>query len=304
MEFKTHWKFDDFYPGAPLMRKAIDDHFTESIACKQPFNRRAVWNYWYIPTLYAYFRAAPGEFFGSEYDAFMRFLREFAAREFGLAITTLPFLSMYLDGCVQNIHNDATNGRLAYVYSLTNWEARKFLGGETFVYLVGDAAFEKIFRPTGGFGFYDFIEPHFNRLGLFDDRLPHAVNAIQGTMNPLDARFALHGHMEEPQAIPFAEGGLAGADLAQGFEYARSEAMRAFGGGGCHGFVTFEVTVQADGLGQPRARHMQLLQRDRTAENPTHCVEKFLGLLSAIRWPQAAAPSTLVFALGAGPLQG
>lgn len=31
------------------------------------------------------------------------------------------------------------------------------------------------------------IEPHFNRLTVFDPRFPHGVSLVEGTMNPLQA---------------------------------------------------------------------------------------------------------------------
>jgi len=48
------------------------------------------------------------------------------------------------------------------------------------------------------------IEPHFNRLTLFDPRSPHGVQLVEGTMDPLQSRVVLHGWFTSP--TPFFEG--------------------------------------------------------------------------------------------------
>jgi hypothetical protein len=304
MEFQSNWRYDNFYPDAQAMRQKIDDHFTEAVAGKQPFNQRAVWNYWFIPTLYTYFRAEPWSVFTQPvYDAFMQHLRAFAARQYGLAIPTMPFISMYVNGCGQNIHNDFGNGRLAYVFSLTNWEQRHFLGGETFIYSTGDTVYEKYFQSTGGWGFYDFIEPVFNRLAMFDDRFPHAVNFIQGTMDPHDARFVLHGHMEESDT-PYVEGGLRGVDISALFLPLKSAVRDMLLSHGMDGFISLALPVGASGIsGPPQLRCMQLLPKSREAKGVSLAVDDAKALVAKVIWPQTANPSTLVLSLGATPLR-
>jgi hypothetical protein len=304
MDFQTHWRYEDFYPDAHLMRQKIDEHFTESIAGKQTFDKRAVWNYWFIPTLYMYLRAEPWVIFPGLYERFMSHLQAFAARQYGLIIPTKPFISMYVNGCGQNIHNDFGNGRLAYVFSLTKWAERRFLGGETFIYNIGDKVYDKFFKSTGGWGFYDFVEPVFNRLALFDDRLPHAVNPIQGTMDPLDARYALHGHMEEPKTVPYVEGGLQDADLTASFEPVRNSISGMFKSHGLDGFVSVELSVAPSGTsGQADIKCMQLLPLTRESKSVALGLDDAKQILSKAVWPAVGSPSKLVFALGAAPLR-
>jgi hypothetical protein len=304
MQFHTHLKYDDFYPDAHLMRKAIDDHFTEASAGSLPFSQRGIWNYWFIPTLYTYLRCEPWILFPAQYDSFMNHLQAFVARQFGLVIPTKPYLSMYVNGCGQNIHNDAHNGRLAYVFSLTKWKERRFSGGETFIYKVGDAMYEKIFIPTGGWGFYEFVEPEFNRLALFDDRFPHAVNPIQGTMDPHDARFVLHGHMEDPDGIAYGEGALKGVNVSAQWRQIKEPVTAIFKSHGCHGFLSFALDVEASGaFKNVEIRCMQLLPLDMRSKNPTLCVDDAKALLSKITWPAAQGPSKLVFSVGSGPFR-
>lgn len=44
--------------------------------------------------------------------------------------TPIP-CSCYVNGCRQGLHADAPHGPFAFVLSLTQWEARRFIGGET-----------------------------------------------------------------------------------------------------------------------------------------------------------------------------
>lgn len=305
MEFKTHWRYDDFYPDAHVMRKVIDDHFTESVAGKVPFNQRAIWNYWFIPTLYMYFRAQPWVLMPEPvFEGFMSHLRAFAARQFGLVIPTKPFISMYVNGCGQNIHNDFKNGRLAYVFSLTKWAERKFLGGETFIYHVGDKSKERFLQSTGGWGWYDFVEPVFNRLALFDDRMPHAVNFIQGTMDPLDARFALHGHMEEPLTVGYVEGGLSGADLSAHYDPLRNAISSMFQSLSLDGFISAALTVEPSGAtSKVDIRCMQLVDTSKESQNIAVATERAKEMLAGAKWPSAASASILVVAIGAAALK-
>ena len=43
------------------------------------------------------------------------------------------------------------------------------------------------------------ISPKFNRLTVFDPRIPHGVSPVHGTMNPLDGRLVLHGWFTQPR---------------------------------------------------------------------------------------------------------
>jgi hypothetical protein len=53
---------------------------------------------------------------------------------------------------------------------------------------------------------FSTIEPLFNRLTVFDARLPHGVRRVEGERDPRGARLVLHGWFTEPE--PFFDGGL------------------------------------------------------------------------------------------------
>lgn len=192
---------DDFLPAelAPAMRRDIDAHFADPGAHRADIHQ--VWNYWHVPELYTYLRTSPEKVIRRDHvESFVAALQAWSAATLGMGNVTWPYLSLYVSGCRQALHNDAANGRFAFVYSLTR-DRRQTIGGETFVFREGDPFRARLAEASAGRGFYDVIEPKFNRLVVFDDRLPHAVERIEGSMDPLEGRFVLHGHLSESGTV-------------------------------------------------------------------------------------------------------
>ncbi|MEO8559251.1 MAG: 2OG-Fe(II) oxygenase [Rhodospirillales bacterium] len=189
---------DEFCPFAAELRAAFDAHFADPYAMNM--QAHGVWNYWYVPGKYTYLRSAPSRVLGDDLaQRFLASLRDWALRHTGL-VPVSPLLSLYVVGCHQALHNDAANGRLGFVYSLTNWRERKFDGGETLLLKQGEAT-----GPAGRTELFDLIEPLFNRLLLFDDCRPHGVATVAGPMDPRQGRVVLHGHLVE-QGVQVLEG--------------------------------------------------------------------------------------------------
>lgn len=241
-----HAHVDNFLPEplAREMRAAIDRHFAE------PYKQTAehqVWNYWFVPDMYTFLRTAPERVVGRELlDSFHAALTSWAWNVLGLGNVTYPYLSLYVDGCQQSIHNDATNGRFGYVYSLT-WDQRDSRGGETVVFHEGDLYRSRLTEMTGGRGgLYEMIEPRFNRLAIFDDRMPHGVNRIEGSMNPVHGRLVLHGHISETG--PGLRGPLPAQEVGSLVEQAANEALSRFEMK-CdpHGPLVVRLLIQPDG---------------------------------------------------------
>jgi hypothetical protein len=192
---------DGFLPPdlALAMRRDIDAHFAK------PEEHRAethqVWNYWFVPDSYTYLRTAPEKVLERpRIDAFHKALRDWSIAMLGLAKVTWPYLSLYVSGCRQNWHNDSANGRFGFVYSLTRDE-RRTIGGDTLVRREIDPFRAHLASAGAGRKFYQVIEPRFNRLVIFDDRLPHSVERVDGSMDPVEGRFVLHGHLSEGGTI-------------------------------------------------------------------------------------------------------
>ena len=197
---------DGFLPVelAESMRRDVEAHFAAPSAHRPDTHQ--VWNYWFVPELYTYLRTSPEKVIHRDrVKSFIEALGGWSLAVLGMGRVTWPYLSLYVGGCRQGWHNDSGNGRFAYVYSLTKNE-RRTVGGETLVLREDDPFRSNLARPTAGRGLYEMIEPRFNRLVVFDDRLPHAVERVDGAMDPVEGRFVLHGHLSE--AGPVVSGAL------------------------------------------------------------------------------------------------
>jgi hypothetical protein len=192
---------DGFLPAdlALEMRRDIDSHFSSPEQhCAETHQ---VWNYWFVPDSYTYLRTAPEKVIErARIDAFHNALRNWSIAMLGMAKVTWPYLSLYVSGCRQNWHNDSVNGRFGFVYSLTRDE-RRTIGGDTLVRHETDPYRAHLARAGAGRKFFQVIEPRFNRLVIFDDRLPHSVERVDGSMDPVEGRFVLHGHLSEGGTI-------------------------------------------------------------------------------------------------------
>src|SRR5436305_2727424 len=198
---------DDFLPEKQglSMREDIDAHFSNPE--RHQSSTHQVWNYWHVPGSYTYLRTTPEKVIARDkVEGFVEAMRSWAARNLGLAGVTWPYLSLYVPGCAQGLHNDSTNGRLGYVYSLTRND-RQTIGGETVLVQDRDLFRTSLDRAQAGTDLFDLVAPRFNRLTLFDDRIPHAVQRLDGSMDPLEGRFVLHGHISEAGVV--AQGALA-----------------------------------------------------------------------------------------------
>ena len=238
---------DGFLPGplAMAMRRDIDGHFGTPERHRRDTHQ--VWNYWYVPELYTYLRTDADRVIGRDHVlAFQTALQTWSISNLALSEVTSSYLSLYVGGCRQGWHNDSTNGRFAFVYSLTRNE-RRTIGGETLVQREGDPFRENLTSPNAGRGLYEAIEPRFNRLVIFDDRLPHAVERIDGSMDPVEGRFVLHGHIREGGAI--VAGALDAAAIAPNLNAALARFAGDFAAAIAlyHGPLGLRLTIGASG---------------------------------------------------------
>ena len=120
-----------------------------------------------------------------------------------------PWLSLYVDGCRQELHGDLPHGPWAFVFSLTHWQGRVFRGGETLLVRDEVLDFWHDFRSERAVEQHELlraIEPRFNRLTAFDPRIPHGVRSVTGTRDPREGRLVIHGWFVQPR--PFVRGPL------------------------------------------------------------------------------------------------
>ena len=287
---------DDFLPHdeAVAMRRHIDAHFAD------PHNHRPdrhqVWNYWHVPGLYTYLRTLPEKVIEPALvERFKRGLTIWSEYMLGLGHVAGPYLSLYVDGCEQRLHNDSANGRFGFVYSLTNDE-RKTTGGETLLLKEGDLFRSNMGNPSAGSGLLDLIEPRFNRLTLFDDRMPHGVQRVEGSMNPVEGRFVLHGHISE--SGPMAEGPLEAAAAARAVydsigpllsDIQRKHVLH-------HGPLVLKIAIEPDGSVAGIDRLVDRLAR-ADGNSAGVVVGQVIQIIRAMRFPEAEAATELTLPL-------
>lgn len=287
---------DDFLPAelAQSMRADIEAHFAN------PYRHEAkthqVWNYWYVPGAYTFMRTAPENIIPQpKVQTFIDRLTGWTISSLGLGNVTWPYLSFYMNGCSQTLHNDAKNGRFAFVYSLTK-PNRKTIGGDTLVVLDDDAYRLHLRKSTTLGGFSNAVEPRFNRLVIFDDRAIHGVERVAGSMDPVEGRFVLQGHISENG--PIVVGPLSYAVLQPAIQQAlgqfvneHTELVYAF-----HGPISVRFVFAPDGT---IAEFRVLLDRV-THLQPAHAGhwpalrEHYLAALARVRAPRADAPTTVI----------
>jgi len=204
---------DDFAPEARALRAAFDARFADP---RRAGADRFVWDWWHVPGQYTQLRTPAWEYFPQAlYRAIHGRLVTWGRRHLGCHDISPPWLSLYVDGCGQELHGDLPHGPWAFVLSLTRWTGRRFRGGETL--LVRDAVLDywRDFVSVRSIEQDELIRsvpPRFGRLVAFDPRIPHGVRRVTGTADPREGRLVINGWFVQPR--PFVEGPLPLAAVA------------------------------------------------------------------------------------------
>ncbi len=203
---------DSFHANAGALRSHFEDRFKDP---REARSDRFVWDYWHVPGQYTALRTPAYHFFPKKiYDAFHQELVWWGRRTLGCHDVSPPWMSCYLDGFGQELHGDLPHGPWAFVYSLTPWTKRKFRGGETVLLKDDVLSYWQGFKSSRGLEREDIVEEvpaKFNRLTVFDPRVPHGVRTIEGVRDLLDGRLVIHGWFVQPR--PFIEGPLSPREL-------------------------------------------------------------------------------------------
>ena len=283
---------DDFLPAelAEALRLEFDDHF--GTPDTQTAGSHQVWNYWFVPELYAYLRTRPQSVItASSAQAFVQQLADWSAASLGLAAVSAPSLALYTPGCFEGLHNEAGNGRFGYAYSLTR-DGRRTVGGELQVQREGEALRALAQQPGSPRAFFDIVPPKFNRLVVFDARTPHALSAVAGSMDPRDGHVVLHGLIRE--GAPFAEGALDAETLLG----AAGEAFTRFQAGafidGYHGPVTIRIEVSAAGEASCQVVLDRVTHPDPDDRRWPVLLNDLVAQFGAMRLPPAEGPSRML----------
>ncbi len=247
---KSLYTVDRFYSGATKLR----DHFEKRFANPRAADGgRFVWDYWHVPNQYTSLRTPAYEFFPEAiYAPLHKALVKFGRERLGCHDISPPWMSCYVNDCSQSLHADVPHGPWAYVFSLTPWKGRKFTGGETMLLRNEILNYwgEGAGSLTGGFfeseQIFTKVPSLFNRLTVFDPRVPHGVVPVQGPHDVRDGRLVIHGWFVQPR--PFIEGPLPLARLSQAlkdFEGALHEILSM--GLEASGVLSIRLHVAADG---------------------------------------------------------
>lgn len=208
---------DSFFPRADALRAHFDERFADP---RQATGDRFVWDYWHVPGQYTALRTPAWLYFPKkDYEAFHQQLVWWGRRTLGCHDVSPPWLSVYVDGCEQLFHGDLPHGPWAFVFSLTNWKTRRFTGGETLLFREEVLDFWRGFESTTSVEEGQLLQevpPLFNRLTVFDPRIPHGVRRVEGVRDPRQGRVVIHGWFVQPR--PFVEGPLRAAALQKRIE--------------------------------------------------------------------------------------
>jgi hypothetical protein len=205
---------DKFAPEARELRATFDERFAEPRSTRAD---RFLWDWWHVPGQYTALRTPAWTYFPKRvYEAFHRRLVAWGRETLGCHDISPPWLSCYVDGCRQELHGDLPHGPWAFVYSLTPWQGRVFRGGETLLLRDEVLDFWQDFRSVRAVEEHELmraVEPKFDRLVVFDPRIPHGVRTVTGTRDPREGRLVIHGWFVQPR--PFVQGPLAVRALSQ-----------------------------------------------------------------------------------------
>ncbi|WP_432728644.1 hypothetical protein [Variovorax sp. W6] len=280
----------DFFPEAEAMRAAYDEKVGNA------YRQAVQWQYFCDPRMYTYLRTTPQQVFALPlWRRFDRHLRQWCMEHAGLMPTGEPNLHMMVNGCTLGLHSDFQNGTLGFVYSLTRWDSRRFAGGETLLMRDGVPSYKK--HHVQGEVLYELVPAQFNQLLLFDDRIVHGTPTIQGSMDPLEARIALVGHLRA--ASPVVTGPLdeaAAREVVAGFHRALAEPLKPFRD--VQGVMSLRFAVAAGGgveSVEVLTDNFVTAQSGYEADDEVAAARALvLDAAAKLRFPVAGGPSKLI----------
>lgn len=191
------------------------------------------------------------------------------------------------------------HGPFAFVFSLTNWKNRLFRGGETLM-LRDDvldywAGFESL-RSVEERDIVREIEPRFNRLTVFDPRVPHGVRRVDGTHDPREGRLVIHGWFVQPR--PFIEGPVPAAALAKKTSELLAKMPALLGDLEPAGVLSLSISVAASGevtSVKPLCDTLRVVAPDEAAKK--RFTRGLVRTLKEWRFARARAASHITFPL-------
>lgn len=280
---------NEFFPEADAMREAYD------LKVKDTYKQTVSWQYFCAPQMYTYLRTVPQQMFPEPlFGRFMQHMKQWCIDHLGLVPMGVPNLHLMINGCTLGLHSDFHNGTWGFVYSLTRWQSRKFSGGETLIMRDGVPSYKK--HHVQGESLYELVPAQFNQLLLFDDRIVHGTQTIEGSMDPVEGRLALVGHLRPTS--PIVKGALdpAGArKVILDFHRQLAEQITAYKE--VQGTLTFRLAIAASGEVESVTILTNNLVTPATGYAPSAEVDQVRNLIqraaAALRFPAANGKSTV-----------
>lgn len=247
-------KVDGFFPEAKRLRAHFDERFGDPRSASAG---RFIWDWWNVPEQYTLLRTPAWEFFPRAlYEKFHRHLVLWGRENLGCHDISPPWMSCYVDGCEQQLHADLPHGPWAFVFSLTPWKGRSFRGGETLLVRDPVLSYWENFETGRGLEreqVFESVPPLFNRLVVFDPRIPHGVKRVEGVRDVREGRLVIHGWFVQPR--PFIRGPLPPRELQGAIDDLSEKLSVALSQGApVNGVLSLRFEVGANGAaGRARA---------------------------------------------------
>ncbi len=290
---------DRFHPeGARALRAEFDARLQDP---RRALASRFVWDWWHVPDQYTHLRTPAWEFFPKrDYEALHRALVMWGRRTLGCWDISPPWLSCYVEGCEQKLHADVPHGPWAFVYALTPPGKPRFTGGETLLLRPETLDYWRGFQGRTDrelSSFVDRIPSRFDRLVVFDPRLPHGVTRVGGTLDPREGRLVVHGWFTEPK--PFLEGAL----TARKAEGPIDEAVAGLGEslaelGALHGVLALRLVVAPTGVVRTvNTLASTLVRTDAPGQGEELAARRVSAALRKARFPSAPGATRITLPL-------
>lgn len=288
----------EFSKKASQLRAYFEDQFASA---QQANPKRFVWDYWHVPDQYTLLRTPAYHYFPEKiYVDFHSQLVQWGRENLGCHDISPPWMSLYVDGCKQDLHSDVPHGPWAFVYSLTPWKGRVFQGGETFILKPQILSYWKHFSDQREYeqkAIVDRIPAHFNQLTVFDPRYPHGVTEVKGTKDPLQGRLVIHGWFVQPR--PYVVGALSTKDVDGVLQEVLFHLQRALNEySPFHGTLSVQCQVSAQGHVTAIKFLTNTLMSMADQEKETQWLRKdLIAILKASSFPKRRGPSRIVLPL-------
>lgn len=289
---------DNFFPKADQLRAHFDERFADP---REARGDRFVWDFWHVPGQYTLLRTPAHLYFPQKlYQAFAQQLVWWGRRTLGCHDISPAWLSCYVEGCRQELHGDLPHGHWAFVFSLTRWRSRRFRGGETLLLRDEILDYWSDFTSTRAFEEEQILRSVpalFNRLVVFDPRVPHGVRRVEGTLDPREGRLVVHGWFVQPR--PFIEGPLQPAQLQSRVDDLGETVSKLLQGGlEVAGLLSLKLEVAPEGtISQVKVLCDTTRTPPEQERERRQLVSTLTRTLRALRFPRHRAHSSITLPL-------